>query len=133
MEAEAALQARKAAESGRVERPTQNVAFGHMPEAIRHGMAKAAEAVVDRGIHNEFTKWVACEGHQKAIAVGESVEQDTQQSYTRYFEALGKTKSLAQWRAKALALEVPSEGCLAARSVSDVGRMLLLKWATAHA
>ena len=103
-----------------------------MPEAIRLGMSKAAEAVVDKGIHEEFSKWVACEGHQKAIAVGESVEQDTQQSYTRYFEALGKTKSLAQWRAKALALGVPSEGCLATRCVSDVGRMLLLKWATTY-
>ena len=124
-----AAEERRAAGAGRNNAPTPEEVFGYMPTPVRRGMAKVTEAVVDSAIHNRFARWTACNGHAKTNALSRAVEADTHQGFTRWFEALGKCKSLRQWQAKALALSVPHEGIQATRTVMDVGRLLYVKFA----
>ena len=57
------------------------------------------------------------------------LDAETHLGWPRYFDLLGKAKSLTQWKAKGLGLSIPSEAVLSTRSVADMGRMLFIKFA----
>ena len=58
-EASAALQAGRAAEAGRIEPPTPDGSYKHMPEPLRPLMPKVSETVFTPAIHENFSKWDA--------------------------------------------------------------------------
>ena len=65
VEGNAAEQARRAAEAGRIEHPTPEGIYEHMPEQLRPLMPKVSEAVFTPTIHEKFSKWVCCDEHQE--------------------------------------------------------------------
>lgn len=93
-------------------------------------MGKVSEAMIDIDIHRRFARWCSCENNQKASFAADMVRGETGAAWTRYFDLLGRSKSLAQRRAKALVLGVPQEAVLAGRSISDMGRILFVRFAT---
>ena len=128
-EADAAEQAGRAAEAGRAVPPTPEETYGHIPAPVRNLMSIVSSAVVDRSVHIKFARYVGCENHQKTASVASLIDSETHLPWSRYFDLLGKCKSLTQWKAKGLSLSIPSEAILSTRAVADMGRLLFIKFA----
>ena len=79
-------------------------------------------------IHKKFALFCRCTGNAKLKDTDCLFEREDTISFTRYFESLGKCKSLAQWRTRLEATKFPPASIAATRSVQDVGRLLVLQF-----
>ena len=110
--------------------PPPREAYEHLPLPCRELLGRVSDAVVDTSIHERFTQFVAATGYQKAKALTPLLQEQTHIGWTQYFERLAKTKSLQQWKAKALAVGVPTVAVLNCRVTAELGRLLFLKRST---
>ena len=83
---------------------------------------------MDKEIHQKFVRFCHCNGNAKAKVTEAMFDREDTLSFTRYFESLGKCKSLGQWKISLEGTKFPAASAKAARSIADVGRFMVLQF-----
>ena len=91
-------------------------------------MSKVSEWILTEPAHVEFAKYVSIERNKKMVGLNEMFAKEGHVSFTRYFAEAAKCKSLAQWKGRMLAVELPEDSVHGVRNQSDCGRLLALKF-----
>ena len=115
-------------EAARPETPPPPGPAAVVPEPLKNAADKISGWSANLEVHKKFALFCRCTGNAKLKDTDCLFEREDTISFTRYFESLGKCKSLAQWRTRLEATKFPPASIAATRSVQDVGRLLVLQF-----
>lgn len=99
-----------------------------MPECVMQSTNKINNWSFDICIHNRFAYYCRCAGNSTLSETTSVVRETAPIGFTRYFESLGKLKSLKQRRTRLITAQCLKNTVFATKSIRNCGRLLALKF-----
>ena len=127
-EGEAAAEALRAGERRAADAHNPEAELSHLPAPIRGPMVRMTQWMISREIHNRFITFCKGDRNEKRRHSDALFTAEIAITYVRYAEQLAKCKSMAQWKARALASGVPAEAALSVRTAGESIRQLAVRF-----
>ena len=99
-----------------------------VPESLKNATDKVSGWSANLDVHKKFATFCRCSGNAKLKDTDSLFDREETITFTRYFDSLGKCKSIRQWRDRLEATNFPPATVAATRSIQDVGRLLVLQF-----
>ena len=91
-------------------------------------MSKLNDWCINADVHSRFSTWCKCERNSKLESLQTLLAAETTVDFGRYADALSRCKNFTQWKARALALQIPQEAVLASRTPTDALRLIGIRF-----
>ena len=91
-------------------------------------MAKVSEWVHKEESHTALSKFMSIERNNRMKTLDEMFTREPHVSYVKYSTEALKCKSMAQWKGRMLAVQIPEEAVHAVRTPAECCRLIALKY-----
>ena len=115
-------------EAARPETPPPPGPAPDVPDPLKNAADKVTGWSANLEVHKKFALFCRCTGNAKLKDTDRLFDREETITFTRYFDSLGKCKSIRQWRDRLEATNFPPASVAATRSIQDVGRLLVLQF-----